>query len=100
MAERPTQTPEGKDIIYIRQAGRTPAYGYSRIDPKTGQVIGHIGKHEVERREGNVSYTFLPAEPSVEESIRRTEEKKEARELAEKRLKTGKKEKKTIQYPI
>lgn len=86
--ELPSETKEGKPIVYVRQAGRTTATGYERVDPRTGQTIGHLGRIDVERREvggqKGYSFTFLPARPKVEVSIRRSEEKKETAELARK----------------
>ncbi len=78
-------------IVFVRQAGRTPALGFETVDPRTGKRTGGISKLEFERRSivggrkfrGELFVT-IPARPKVEVAIRRREEKIETRELAQK----------------
>jgi len=92
----PTTTPEGKAITYVRPAHPT-VRGYEVVDPKTGIKIGHIPEPEYARRQpGQRKYrgeTFvkISARPEVAAKIRSREEKREARELAEKREEIAKK---------
>jgi len=84
MVERPTHTPEGKEILYIRRAGRTEAMGYVIIDPKTGATGQTITKHELRDLAKTKSITYLEPEPEVAESIRRHEEIQERKARGEK----------------
>ena len=82
-------------IVHVRQAGRTPASGVETVDPETGKRISGISRLEFERRsevggrkfKGELFVEVAPR-PEVEVSIRRTEEKKETRELAKKEAET------------
>ena len=82
----------GKKITVIRRAGRTLASGFHIVDPKTGRTIGEIATVDVGRfaqpkttfRGRGMLFQKIEPVTEVAASIRRSEEKKESRELAQK----------------
>ncbi len=85
-------------VVFVRQAGRTPAFGVEIVDPETGRRISGISRIELERRQRGQRkfkgelFVTVPARPEVEVSIRRREEKQEAVKLVGKRLDIARRE--------
>ena len=91
-------------VVFVRPG--SPRLGSGSIEvvnPKTGESVGQINRIEFSRRQRGSRkfkgelFVFLPARQEIEQQIRRKEEKKETKELAEKeaafeaqRIKRGK----------